>query len=71
VRQIGWSGKRLNVWDHFLGIRPEADSAAGRVQGYPLRKDYDILQQDTAWVREILESKAGSEMGLAVKRTRR
>jgi len=23
-------------------------------QGYPLRKDYDILQQDTAWVRENL-----------------
>ena len=23
-------------------------------QGYPLRKDYDIIQQDTAWVRENL-----------------
>ena len=23
-------------------------------QGFPLRKDYDILQQDTAWVRENL-----------------
>lgn len=23
-------------------------------QGHPLRKDYDILQQDTAWVRENL-----------------
>jgi NADH-quinone oxidoreductase subunit C len=23
-------------------------------QGYPLRKDYDILQQDEAWVRENL-----------------
>ena len=28
-------------------------------QGYPLRKDYDILQQDTAWVRENLEIESG------------
>src|SRR5258708_4982886 len=28
-------------------------------QGYPLRKDYDILQQDTAWVRENLGFESG------------
>jgi NADH-quinone oxidoreductase subunit C len=28
-------------------------------QGHPLRKDYDILQQDTAWVRENLGIKSG------------
>jgi len=28
-------------------------------QGYPLRKDYDILQQDTAWVRENLAIESG------------
>lgn len=28
-------------------------------QGYPLRKDYDILQQDTAWVRENLGIEGG------------
>jgi NADH-quinone oxidoreductase subunit C len=28
-------------------------------QGYPLRKDYDILQQDTAWVRENLGIDSG------------
>jgi NADH-quinone oxidoreductase subunit C len=28
-------------------------------QGYPLRKDYDILQQDTAWVQENLGIKSG------------
>jgi NADH-quinone oxidoreductase subunit C len=28
-------------------------------QGYPLRKDYDILQQDTAWVRENLGIESG------------
>jgi NADH-quinone oxidoreductase subunit C len=27
-------------------------------QGHPLRKDYDILQQDTAWVRENLGIKS-------------
>jgi len=27
--------------------------------GYPLRKDYDILQQDTAWVRENLGIESG------------
>jgi NADH-quinone oxidoreductase subunit C len=28
-------------------------------QGHPLRKDYDILQQDTAWVRENLGITSG------------
>ena len=28
-------------------------------QGYPLRKDYDILKQDTAWVRENLKIESG------------
>ncbi len=28
-------------------------------QGHPLRKDYDILQQDTAWVRENLGIQSG------------
>jgi NADH-quinone oxidoreductase subunit C len=28
-------------------------------QGYPLRKDYDILTQDTAWVRENLGIESG------------
>ena len=28
-------------------------------QGYPLRKDYDILQQDTTWVRENLGIESG------------
>jgi NADH-quinone oxidoreductase subunit C len=28
-------------------------------QGYPLRKDYDILQQDPAWVRENLGIESG------------
>ena len=28
-------------------------------QGYPLRKDYDILQQDTDWVRENLGIESG------------
>ncbi len=28
-------------------------------QGHPLRKDYDILQQDTAWVREHLGIESG------------
>jgi len=28
-------------------------------QGHPLRKDYDILQQDTAWVRENLGIDSG------------
>lgn len=28
-------------------------------QGFPLRKDYDILQQDQAWVRENLGIESG------------
>jgi NADH-quinone oxidoreductase subunit C len=28
-------------------------------EGYPLRKDYDILRQDTAWVRENLGIESG------------
>lgn len=28
-------------------------------QGHPLRKDYDILKQDTAWVRENLGIESG------------
>jgi NADH-quinone oxidoreductase subunit C len=28
-------------------------------QGYPLRKDYDILQQDTAWVKANLGIESG------------
>ncbi len=28
-------------------------------QGYPLRKDYDILQQDTVWVKENLGIESG------------
>jgi NADH-quinone oxidoreductase subunit C len=28
-------------------------------QGYPLRKDYDILTQDTAWVKENLGIESG------------
>ena len=28
-------------------------------QGFPLRKDYDILQQDEAWVRENLGIESG------------
>jgi NADH-quinone oxidoreductase subunit C len=28
-------------------------------QGYPLRKDYDILTQDTAWIRENLGIESG------------
>jgi NADH-quinone oxidoreductase subunit C len=28
-------------------------------QGYPLRKDYSIIQQDDAWVREHLEIESG------------
>jgi len=28
-------------------------------QGYPLRKDYDIIQQDTVWVKENLGIESG------------
>ena len=28
-------------------------------QGYPLRKDYDIIEQDTSWVKENLGIESG------------
>ena len=28
-------------------------------QGYPLRKDYDIIEQDTSWVKENLDIESG------------
>jgi NADH-quinone oxidoreductase subunit C len=52
------------VYDMF-GILFEGHSNLKRLllpeewQGYPLRKDYDILQQDEAWVRENLGIESG------------
>jgi NADH-quinone oxidoreductase subunit C len=52
------------VYDMF-GIMFEGHSNLKRLllpeewQGYPLRKDYDILQQDEAWVRENLGIESG------------
>ena len=52
------------VFDMF-GIRfdghPEFDAhlLPDEWQGYPLRKDYDILTQDQAWVRENLGIESG------------
>ena len=52
------------VYDMF-GIVFEGHSNLKRLllpeewQGYPLRKDYDILQQDEAWVRENLGIESG------------
>jgi NADH-quinone oxidoreductase subunit C len=52
------------VFDMF-GIVFEGHSNLKRLllpeewQGYPLRKDYDILQQDEAWVRENLGIESG------------
>lgn len=52
------------VYDMF-GIVFEGHSNLKRLllpeewQGYPLRKDYDILQQDDAWVRENLGIESG------------
>jgi NADH-quinone oxidoreductase subunit C len=52
------------VYDMF-GIVFEGHSNLKRLllpeewQGYPLRKDYDILQQDEAWVHENLGIESG------------
>jgi NADH-quinone oxidoreductase subunit C len=52
------------VYDMF-GVIFEGHPALTRIllpdewQGYPLRKDYDILTQDTAWVRENLGIESG------------
>src|SRR6202049_1193980 len=52
------------VYDMF-GIVFEGHSNLKRLllpeewQGYPLRKDYDILQQDEAWVRQNLGIESG------------
>ena len=52
------------VYDMF-GIIFEGHSNLKRLllpeewQGHPLRKDYDILQQDEAWVRENLGIESG------------
>ena len=52
------------VYDMF-GVIFEGHSNLKRLllpeewQGYPLRKDYDILQQDEAWVRENLGIESG------------